>query len=151
MEAFFIFVKIPIGPKIALCIINEGIILSPNECHVVVVDDEVDLANILCESLEMEDFKVSEFHSAEEALNNLGTDNFSVVISDAHMPGKSGLELLKILKETYSHPFLFYLCTGDMEISESHLKELGGTCLITKPYNLFDLIDVIKDRIANDS
>lgn len=130
---------------------NEGIFLAPSNCHVIVVDDEVDLANILAESLEMEDFKVSEYHCAEDALNGIETDDFNVVISDAHMPGMSGLELLKNLKERFSHPFLFFLCTGDMEISESKLKELGGTSLMTKPYNLFDLVDIIKDQISNVS
>ena len=50
--------------------------------HIVVVDDEVDLANILTETFEMEDYKVSEYHSAEEALKDIEHLDFQVIISE---------------------------------------------------------------------
>ncbi len=124
--------------------------MNPNECQIIVVDDEPDLAEILAESLELEDFKVSRFLSAEEALKALkGHDDFHVVISDAHMPGMNGLEFLDVLKKDFKHNFLFYLCTGDLEVTENDLKERGGSALVKKPYNLFDLVDSVKEAVAN--
>lgn len=124
--------------------------MSPSECQVIVVDDESDLAEILSESLELEDFKVSHYLNAEAALKDLkGRSDFHVIISDAHMPGMSGLEFLDILKRDFSHKYLFYLCTGDLEMTEEALIERGGDSLITKPYNLFDLVDKVKEDIEN--
>jgi CheY-like chemotaxis protein len=124
--------------------------VKPNECHIIIVDDEPDLAEILAESLELEDFKVSRFLSAEEALKALkGHDDFHVVISDAHMPGMNGLDFLVTLKKDFRHQFLFYLCTGDLEVTEEDLKNRGGSALICKPYNLFDLVDTIKEAVAH--
>lgn len=124
--------------------------MNPNDCQVIVVDDEVDLAEILAESLELEDFKVSRYLNAEDALSDLkGRNDFHVVISDAHMPGMNGLELLDVLKKDFSHNFLFYLCTGDLEVTEGDLKERGGTGLISKPYNLFDLVDQVIEAVKN--
>ncbi len=124
--------------------------MNPNECQIIIVDDEPDLAEILAESLELEDFKVLCFLSAEEALKALkGHNDFHVVISDAHMPGMNGLEFLDILKKDFQHDFLFYLCTGDLEVSESDLKERGGSGLVSKPYNLFDLVDTLKEAVAD--
>lgn len=124
--------------------------MNLNDCQVIIVDDEKDLADILGESLELEDFKVSCFYSAQEALKVLkGRDDFHVVISDAHMPGMTGLQFLDHLREDFSHNFLFYLCTGDMELTEEDLLKRGGSALVSKPYNLFDLVDAIKDAIAN--
>lgn len=124
--------------------------MNPNDCQIIVVDDEPDLAEILSESLELEDFKVSRFLNAEEALKVLkGRNDFHVVISDAHMPGMSGLELLDTLRKDFNHEFLFYLCTGDMEVTEEDLISRGGNGLISKPYNLFDLVDKVKEDIDN--
>lgn len=125
--------------------------MTPSECHIVVVDDEVDLAEILSESLELEDFKVSRFHSAEEALKRLKGEQFDVVISDSHMPGMNGMDFFEELKKQTPDNFHFYLCTGDMEVSEKDIIEKGGTGLFSKPYNLFDLVDALKSQLANAS
>lgn len=125
--------------------------MNPSDCHIVVVDDEVDLAEILTESLELEDFKVSRFHSAEEALKRLKGEHFDVVISDSHMPGMNGLTLLENLKKQSDHDFLFYLCTGDMEVTENEIIEKGGAGLFCKPYNLFDLVQILKNQLADAS
>lgn len=125
--------------------------LSPSDWHIVVVDDEEDLAEILSESLELEDFRVSSFHSAEEALKRLKGEEFHVVISDSHMPGMNGLEMFEELKKQSPQKFLFYLCTGDMEVSKKDIIERGGAGLFSKPYNLFDLVDALKSQLADAS
>jgi len=124
--------------------------VSDSKGHIVVVDDEVDLANILTETFEMEQYKVSEYHCAEDALKDIDSlGEVQVIISDAHMPGMGGMDFLKSLKEKNLKPFHFFLCTGDMEITEEELIAAGGTKLISKPYNLFDLIDVVKDILES--
>ncbi|MCR9203524.1 MAG: response regulator [Halobacteriovoraceae bacterium] len=115
--------------------------------HIVVVDDEEELANILSESFELENFKVTEFHSAEDALSQIFNIDFDVIISDAHMPGMNGMDFLREVKSKKTEPFFFFLCTGDLEITETALMEAGGTALIPKPYNLFDLIEIVTEHL----
>lgn len=121
--------------------------------HILVVDDEVDLANILTEAFELENFQVTECHSADDALKNIEFINPDIVISDAHMPGMNGMDFLRELRsrvdEDKIKPFFFYLCTGDMEITEEELIEAGGTGLISKPYDLFDLLEIIKEKLSS--
>lgn len=117
--------------------------MSDTQKHIVVVDDEKDLAGILKESFEMEGYRVYEFHSAEEALEKIEAIPFDAILSDAHMPGMNGMDFLKELKERLPKDFLFFLCTGDLEITEKQLKDAGGAALISKPYNLFDVIDFV--------
>lgn len=121
--------------------------MAENLAHIVVVDDEEELANILTESFELENFKVSEFHSAEDALSQIFNLDFDVIISDAHMPGMNGMDFLKEVKAKREKPFFFFLCTGDLEITETQLIEAGGTALISKPYNLFDLIEIVQEHL----
>lgn len=117
-------------------------------CHIIVVDDEIDLAEIVAEAFELEGFKVEKFLNAKDALFHLESNEVDVIISDSHMPGMTGLEMLDYIKSTHKSDFLFYLCTGDMEVDDAMIKEKGGTGLITKPYNLFDLIDRVKSDLA---
>lgn len=116
--------------------------------RIIVVDDEIDLAEIVAESFELEGFKVDKFLNAQDALFHLESNQVDVIISDSHMPGMTGLEMLESIRSTNKSDFLFYLCTGDMEVEESTIKEMGGVGLITKPYNLFDLIDRVKSDLA---
>lgn len=115
--------------------------------HVVIVDDEEELAEILMESFELENYTVTVFHSAEAALAEIDSLTFDSIVSDAHMGGMSGMDFLKELKKRDLGSYSFFLCTGDLEITESELKEAGGTALISKPYNLFELIEVVANSI----
>ena len=113
--------------------------MEKSDVQILVVDDEKDLAEVVVDSFEMEDFKVCSCHSAEDAVEIYKTQGpFQVIISDAHMPGKGGLDLLMDLKIIEKNKFpLFYLCTGDVDIKEETLIEKGGQAVIAKPYNLF--------------
>lgn len=117
--------------------------MNRESCHVFVVDDDPDLAELISESIEEEKFTVTTCHSAGEALEKMAGQKFDVVVSDAHMPGMQGLEFLEQLRKEYTHPFLFYLCTGDIDITIEEIRSRGGQGLIPKPYNLSELVDMI--------
>jgi DNA-binding response OmpR family regulator len=115
-------------------------------CTILIIDDEADLLEMYRDFFEMEDFTVFAVSSAKAGLEILEAQpEIQVVVSDSHMNGMSGLELLKILNDKSKKP-LFYLATGDLDESDDNLKALGATGLLTKP---FDMGEVIK-RILKD-
>lgn len=122
-----------------------------SECRVLVVDDEVDLADLVAESFELEGFNVDKTLSGEEALEMCRSTYYDVILSDHHMTGIDGLELFERLRNLYSKKFLFYLCTGDTTVDTSDFKFNGGTEVVSKPYDLFELIarigKDIKERV----
>ena len=122
--------------------------MSEKQIHILVVDDEIELSNVLGEALELEDFKVTIFNSAVEALEKVLDIDFEVVISDHNMPEMNGDEFFLKLKEKMDRPFFFYLSTGDMDIDEGEMQEMGVTKLVMKPYNIFELCDEIKERCS---
>ena len=65
--------------------------------HILVVDDEEDLCEILQFNLEMEGFKVDTAHSAEEALK-LDLTKYQLLLLDVMMGEISGFKMAKILK-----------------------------------------------------
>ena len=63
-----------------------------------VIDDEPDLCDILVYNLQNVGYEASAFHSAKEALLH-GMDNVSLILLDVMMPGMSGFEMSKRLKQ----------------------------------------------------
>jgi two-component system NtrC family response regulator len=66
---------------------------------ILVVDDELELRKLIHKLLKMEGYVVSEANDAEEAIEMIKKDDFSVVLSDIKMPGISGMDLLTMIKE----------------------------------------------------
>jgi DNA-binding NtrC family response regulator len=66
---------------------------------VMIVDDEESFANTLVERLEIRDYNVTASYSGNDALAMLKKLNFDVVILDVAMPGMSGIETLREIKE----------------------------------------------------
>ena len=118
--------------------------MNISEVKILIVDDEVDLADLVAESFIMEGFNVTKALSGDEALLLCQKEKFDVIFSDNHMPGLCGIDLLKKLKSHYESDFLFYLCSGDIRMDIDAFKADGGEDIIPKPYDLFSVMDKIK-------
>lgn len=115
-----------------------------------IVDDEVDLLEMYKDYLESEGFNVVSANSGEEALEIYkSNDLIKLVISDSHMGKMSGLDLLGHMKDLNKSAPIFYLSTGDVNKNEKELKVLGVSRLILKPFDLDELISLIKTDLSN--
>ncbi len=124
-----------------------------SETHILVVDDEPDIAESLVDYLvTKEDYQVSRVGSGEEAISFLnGTTEgqkktVDLVLLDVRMPGISGLEVLAWIRE---HPQLQYLrvivltaAIGSREKVEA--LSIGADDYITKPYYHPELMARVK-------
>ena len=120
---------------------------------VLVVDDEIDV-KILFEQKFRKELKEKVIDlvfafSAEEALQYLHQHKHEVVLilSDVNMPGMSGLDLLKYLKENYTKPppvVMIITAYGDEE-NFNTARNLGADGFLTKPLNFNEL----KEKLIN--
>jgi len=65
---------------------------------VLLVDDEKDFVETLDERLQIRDFNVTTAFSGDEAIKLVEENDFDVIVLDVQMPGKSGIETLKEIK-----------------------------------------------------
>jgi len=79
--------------------------------HILVVDDEKSICELLEITFRKEGYRVEVAHSLDAAKRKLESQIFDIVISDIRMPGASGVELLKLTKEIAPDCF-FLLITG---------------------------------------
>ena len=69
--------------------------------RIIVVDDEKRICSNVEKILKKNNYEVVHAMSADEALEKMATESFSLLISDIVMPGKNGLELLKLVKQQW--------------------------------------------------
>jgi PAS domain S-box-containing protein len=83
------------------------------------VDDDAGFLTVAKQCLEEESqFQVDTARSAKEALKKLKRSKYDVIVSDYQMPGKSGLELMKELRQEGNDvPFILFTCKGKEEIA----------------------------------
>src|SRR2546426_675834 len=74
----------------------------PRELHrrkILVVDDEEDARAGLTEILRLEGYSVDQAATAEDALEHFRTETYHLLLTDLLLPGKSGVELTKIVHD----------------------------------------------------
>ena len=113
--------------------------------HILVVDDEEDLCEILQFNLEMEGFKVDTAHSAEEALK-LDLTKYQLLLLDVMMGEISGFKMAKILKadEKTAHLPIIFLTAKDTENDALTGFNLGADDYNSKPFSIRQVIARVK-------
>ncbi|MBP3775870.1 MAG: response regulator transcription factor [Prevotella sp.] len=113
--------------------------------RVLVVDDERDLCDILLFNLRAAGYQAEAAYSAEEVLP-LRIANYDLLLLDVMMPGMSGFELAKHLKEdekTRPIPIIF-LTAKDTESDMLHGFSLGADDYVTKPFSVREVMARVK-------
>jgi putative two-component system response regulator len=104
--------------------------------RILVVDDEYAICQVIQDYLTLRKFSVSTASNFEEAVVQLGSREYDVLLSDIRMPGKSGTDLLRHARR--HHPRLAtILFTGyaDIGLAVSSMQE-GAYDFILKPIHL---------------
>ncbi len=122
-------------------------VAAPTEerCQVLLVDDEPEVLNTLHRQLRRE-FDTFLAHSADEALAVIDNRPIHVVISDERMPGTTGSELLKQIKEQ-NPDIVRLLLTGyaDLQAVIQAVNQGRIYRYITKPWDAAEIRAVIRD------
>lgn len=109
--------------------------VSHAKARILVVDDEPEIREVLCELLS-DSYKCVAAASAEEALETLRGQSFSLIISDIMMGGMSGIEMIPhVLTDS---PETVVLMISGVQTIESAIKALraGAFDYIMKPFDL---------------
>ncbi len=108
-----------------------------------IVDDESDFRESACRYLKRIGFRVEEAEDGEEALNVTTNKRFDVVILDIHMPGMSGIQVLRELMDRDPAPKVIMLTGGGTIENAVESIKLGAYDFLTKPVKLDDLARLV--------
>ncbi len=107
--------------------------------HVLVVDDEPRIREVVQYALEREGYRVTTAVDAKGADLALRSDSVDLVVLDIMLPDKSGLELCRSLRERRRTPVLFLSARGE-ELDRIIGLEVGGDDYLPKPFSPRELV-----------
>ncbi len=112
---------------------------------ILTVDDNEEIRNIIKILLSSEGYEIIEASNGDEALE-LIDDSIDLIILDIMMPGKSGLDVCKTVREKYQMPILFLTAKGtDSDKSLGLL--IGGDDYLSKPFSHAELTARVKSLL----
>ena len=104
-----------------------------------IVDDEVELAQMTCEYFEMFGVSCKYVESAQECLTFLAENTVGLILLDINLVNESGFSLCKKIRETLDIPILF-ISARDSDSDVLIALNIGGDDYIKKPYSLSVLL-----------
>ena len=118
--------------------------------HILVAEDEEDIAELVAFNLERQGWKTTLAHHGTQALELIRTQLPDLVILDIMMPGMDGLSIFRSMKEapiTASIPTLFLTAKAQMEDKLAGL-ELGADDYVTKPFSPKELVLRVRNILS---
>jgi DNA-binding response OmpR family regulator len=117
---------------------------------IIVVDDEMGICQNVEKILAKSNYEVVRAQSAEEALERMARESFSLLISDIVMPEMNGLELLKLVKKEW--PLTKAIMMTAYASTDTAMKaiRLGALDYIPKPFTPKELRETVRKAMSGE-
>ena len=116
------------------------------DIHILVVDDEPEIADLVGVYLRSEGFTVHTCGTAKEALDTLAHQSVDLAILDVMLPDKSGFDLCGELRREHRFPVLM-LTAKSSDMDKITGLTIGADDYITKPFNPLELVARVKAQL----
>ncbi len=114
--------------------------------HILVVDDEKEIADLIEVYLRNENYTIHKFYSAEDALACIENTEIDLAILDIMMPDTDGYTICKRIREKYNYPVIM-LTAKDKESDKITGLTLGADDYITKPFRPLEVVARVKAQL----
>jgi two-component system alkaline phosphatase synthesis response regulator PhoP len=110
--------------------------------HILIAEDEENLANTLALNLQMEGYEVTLCRSGTQALETFKTHNgtFDLALLDVMLPGKNGFDLCSAFRAEKPRLPVIFLTAKNQAAEKREGLKLGADDYITKPFDLEELL-----------
>ncbi len=119
---------------------------------ILIVDDEPDILNLTQKFLKMGNFDTITSSNAKEAMREVEShyNDISLILLDVMMPGKSGMEVLRQVKEEerFKHILVVLFTVKSFAEDIQKGKRLGADGYITKPFSGKELLKYVQDLLT---
>ena len=114
--------------------------------QILIVEDDVSIAELQRDYLEMSGYKVICAFDGEEGLKKIREEELDLIILDLMLPKKDGFEILKEIAETKEVPVLV-VSARDEELYKIKGLTLGADDYITKPFSMGELVARVNSHL----
>ncbi|MDR2570261.1 MAG: response regulator transcription factor [Oscillospiraceae bacterium] len=118
--------------------------------RILIVEDDVHISEMLCELLQINKYIPSVAFSGTEALLIVKQNRFSLILLDLMLPGKTGEQVLKEIRENSHVPVIVLTAHTDKETTVNLLR-LGADDFLSKPFDNNELLARIDVQLRRTS
>ncbi len=121
--------------------------MNEQKVKIMVIDDDPGLVETLSDALQLEGYSIKTALDGESALTILENEDIDVVVTDIKMPGVSGLQLLKMIKEKNQNlPVIVMTGFASLETAIEAIKQ-GAYDYVTKPFEIEKFLHTVAKAV----
>lgn len=114
--------------------------------RILIVDDEIEIAQLLEICLKNEGYNVTIETDGQKALENIRQNEYDLALLDIMLPHVTGLELCQKIRERYYYPVIM-LTAKNMDSDKIIGLTMGADDYITKPFNPLEVLARVKTQL----
>jgi len=129
------------------------IVEARTEIHVLIVDDDAELRQLVAKFLRASGFRVTAVRGSPEMRHALASSGIDLIILDLMLPGTSGLDLCREIRRTSAIPIVMLTAKAE-EADRIVGLEIGADDYVTKPFSPRELLarlNAVLRRATSDS
>lgn len=130
--------EVATGPRLTL-------VPSSNTPRILVVDDEQCIRELLSDILNREGYEVTLAENGSEALELFDTQSFKAVFTDVGMPGMSGWELARAIRERHNDIPLAVITGWGEAVSSTEQETAKVDWVVAKPFSIDRIAEIVTE------
>ena len=120
--------------------LGDSVHVTPERPRVLIIDDEVRLAEALRQGLTRRGFDATAVYDGDQGYQKARTGAFDLILLDLMLPGMNGYKVVEALRKDGVHTPVLMLTAKDGEYDQADAFELGVDDYVTKPFSTVVLL-----------
>ena len=121
-----------------------------NSPFIAIIDDDEELCSSLVDLVHSVGYRAEPFASAEKFLSSPNLPIFDCAVADVHMPGMSGFDLVRRLREEDRGTPVILITALPYNHLEDEALSVGAMCLIRKPFEAVTLLESVERSLSDE-
>ncbi len=142
-------ITLPVGEEGKEEAVDPRPIKKGRKAHILVIDDEEFVRSVLSRTLAQADHRVTLAEDGRKGVQLFKEGKFDIVLTDLGMPGVSGWEVCRLIKEVSPHTPVGMITGWGEEKSRDKMEEYGLDFFISKPFDLAQILNVVAEAIES--
>jgi CheY-like chemotaxis protein/anti-sigma regulatory factor (Ser/Thr protein kinase) len=138
-------ITLPVGEEEREETVDPQMIKKGRKARILVIDDEEFVRDVLSRTLAHADHQVTVAEDGRKGVQLFKEGNFDIVLTDLGMPGVSGWEVCRMIKEISPHTPVGMITGWGDERNRGKLEEYGLDFFISKPFDFAQILNVVAE------
>ncbi len=140
---------LPIGREEKAGVVSPQPIKKAKQAVILVIDDDEFVRSVLSRTLAQANHQVTVAENGEKGVQIFKEGKFDIVLTDLGLPGMSGWEVCRMIKETSPHTPVGMITGWRVEKNQDEVEEYGIDFFISKPFDFNQILNVVAETMAS--